>query len=117
MLPQLRTGSDNPDRPNYTATTSTATGTTHSPPTTPRHAQKNPPNYCAIPNLRDYNYRKAVNKVPMRKVSPASAAEAILRGVTRNDEFIVFPILNKVIVSFYRALPSVATPIMTRSGM
>jgi len=53
----------------------------------------------------------------MRKVSPASAAEAILRGVTRNDEFIVFPILNKVIVSFYRALPSVATPIMTRSGM
>lgn len=68
-------------------------------------------------NLRGYNYRAAVDRVPMRKVSPASAAEAILRGARRNDGLIVFPALNKAVVRLYRALPALMTPIVTRSGM
>ena len=37
--------------PNYTATSSTATGTT---PCTPRHARTHPPNYCALPRTREW---------------------------------------------------------------
>ncbi|GFG97346.1 SDR family NAD(P)-dependent oxidoreductase [Mycobacterium timonense] len=68
-------------------------------------------------NLDGYNYQAAVDKVPMHKVSPTQAADAILRGVAKNRSFIVFPLVNQVIVALQRAFPTVMHPLMARSGM
>jgi NAD(P)-dependent dehydrogenase (short-subunit alcohol dehydrogenase family) len=68
-------------------------------------------------NLADYNYRTAIERVPMALTSPAAAAEAILRGVIRNDAHIAFPLLNRVIIRLYRAMPGLMAPIVARGGM
>lgn len=73
--------------------------------------------FSAATNLATYNYSAAVERVPMKKVTPQQAADAILRGVARNDEFIVFPLLNRLVTRLYRAMPTIMGPIVTRGGM
>lgn len=73
--------------------------------------------FSAATNLASYNYGAAVERVPMKKVTPRRAAEAMLRGVVRNDEFIVFPLLNRLVITLYRAMPALMGPIVTRAGM
>lgn len=68
-------------------------------------------------NLANYNYSAAVERVPMKKISPHQAARSILRGVTRNDEFIVFPALNRLVIRLYRVMPKMIGPIIARAGM
>lgn len=58
-------------------------------------------------NLKGYDYSAAMDKLPFRKVTPDQAAQAILSGVTRNAQFIVFPGYNRVIVALNRLLPGV----------
>ncbi|MGX9673671.1 SDR family NAD(P)-dependent oxidoreductase [Mycobacterium sp. HM-7] len=73
--------------------------------------------FSAATNLAAYDYGAAVERVPMKKVTPQQAADAILRGVARNDEFIVFPLLNRLVTQLYRTLPTLMGPIVTRAGM
>jgi NAD(P)-dependent dehydrogenase (short-subunit alcohol dehydrogenase family) len=73
--------------------------------------------FSAATNLATYDYSAAVERVPMKKVTPQQAADAMLRGVARNDEFIVFPLLNRLITRLYRAMPTIMGPIVTRGGM
>lgn len=73
--------------------------------------------FSSATNLRDYDYRAAVDRVPMRKITPRDAAVAIARGVASNDEFISFPTLNKVVIALYRAAPTLMNPIIVRGGM
>ncbi|WP_155925330.1 SDR family oxidoreductase [Mycolicibacterium sp. CBMA 234] len=73
--------------------------------------------FSAATNLAAYDYGAAVKRVPMKKVAPRQAAEAMLRGVIRNDEFIVFPLLNRLVIKLYRAMPAVMRPVINRAGM
>lgn len=73
--------------------------------------------FSAATNLASYDYGAAVERVPMKKVTPQQAADAMLRGVARNDAFIVFPLLNRLITTLYRTMPTLMDPIVTRAGM
>lgn len=73
--------------------------------------------FSAATNLAKYDYSSAVERVPIKKVTPQQAADAILRGVASNDEFIVFPLLNRLVTTLYRAMPKLMGPIVTRAGM
>ncbi len=73
--------------------------------------------FSAATNLASYDYGAAVDRVPMKKVTPSQAAAAMLRGVARNDEFIVFPLLNRLVTRLYRVMPTIMGPIVTRAGM
>lgn len=56
-------------------------------------------------NLKSHDYSAAMDKVPFRKMSPEQAAQAILAGVERNRQFIVFPGYNRAIVAMNRLMP------------
>ncbi|MGH8461001.1 MAG: SDR family NAD(P)-dependent oxidoreductase [Stenotrophobium sp.] len=56
-------------------------------------------------NLKGHDYNAAMNKVPIRKISPDQAAQAILKGVAKNQQFVVFPGYNRVIVVMNRLMP------------
>jgi len=53
--------------------------------------------FQAATNLKGHDYDAAMRKVPIRKITPAQAANAILKGVERNQQYIVFPGLNRLI--------------------
>lgn len=61
--------------------------------------------FTTATNLKNHNYSTDMDQVPFRKVSPAQAARAILHGVARNQQYIVFPFYNKVIVALNRLFP------------
>ncbi|WP_203448809.1 SDR family oxidoreductase [Mycobacteroides sp. CBMA 326] len=63
-------------------------------------------------NLPGYDYRASVDAVPFAKISPERAAEAILRGVARNQQFITFPAYNRILVRLNRIAPSLMSPII-----
>lgn len=63
-------------------------------------------------NLPGYNYRTAVEAVPFTKVSPTRAAEEILRGVSKNRQFITFPAYNRVIIGLNRVAPRVMSALI-----
>jgi short-subunit dehydrogenase len=48
-------------------------------------------------------------------IDPAEAARAILRGVRRNDMFIVFPLHAQVIWRLHRLHPDSLQPLLVRS--
>ncbi|MBI4663841.1 MAG: SDR family oxidoreductase [Verrucomicrobia bacterium] len=48
-------------------------------------------------------------------LTPAEAAKAILRGVARNQELIVFPFSARAAWRFYRACPLVFAPLLRRT--
>jgi len=64
-----------------------------------------------------WNVRKEdhLEQLPWRwMIEPEQAAKAILRGVARNQEVIVFPFSARVGWWMYRACPSVFAPLMRR---
>ncbi|HQQ64467.1 MAG TPA: SDR family oxidoreductase [Pseudomonadales bacterium] len=58
--------------------------------------------------VNDYDYVSSIKRVPLRKISPEQAANAILRGVAANNGYIVFPPYNKLIIFLYRLAPALA---------
>ena len=62
--------------------------------------------FTSATNLRGYDYDANIKRLPIRKISPEQAANAILRGVIRNQAYIIFPAYNRLIVFLYRLLPS-----------
>ncbi|UGT42254.1 SDR family oxidoreductase [Nocardia yamanashiensis] len=67
-------------------------------------------------NLRGYDYRASIDKLPFAKVRPIDAADAILHGVSKNKQFITFPAYNRIIIGLNRMLPNVMAPIINRGG-
>jgi NAD(P)-dependent dehydrogenase (short-subunit alcohol dehydrogenase family) len=64
-----------------------------------------------------WNVRKEdhLAQLPWRwMIEPGQAAKAILRGVARNQEIIVFPFSARVAWWMYRACPSIFAPLMRR---
>ncbi|MEO8429454.1 MAG: SDR family oxidoreductase [Verrucomicrobiota bacterium] len=64
-----------------------------------------------------WNVRKEdhLAQLPLRwAVEPGQVAKAILRGVARNQEIIVYPFSGRVAWWIYRACPSVLAPVMRR---
>lgn len=61
--------------------------------------------FDAATNLKGHDYAAEIRKVPIGKISPAQAATAMLKGVERNQQLIVFPALNRVIVFLNRLMP------------
>ena len=61
--------------------------------------------FSTATNLKGHDYDAAMKRVPIGKISPLQAAQAILAGVARNRQFIVFPAYNRVIVGLTRLMP------------
>lgn len=62
--------------------------------------------FSAATNLKGHDYQTEVDRLPIRKISPAQAARAMLKGVQRNQPFIVFPGYNRLLVRAYRLAPA-----------
>lgn len=56
-------------------------------------------------NLKGHDYQAAIDKVPIGKISPDQAAQAMLRGVRSNQPYIIFPGYNRLLVKAYRMAP------------
>ncbi len=65
-------------------------------------------------NLKGHDYAAQIERVPIRKISPEQAAQAMLRGVRKNQALIVFPTYNRWIVRAYRACPSLIGRLINR---
>lgn len=63
--------------------------------------------FDAATNVGGYDYRRAVDRLPMRKLTPEDAALRILKGVERDREFIVFPLPNRIVTTLYRLMPTI----------
>jgi NAD(P)-dependent dehydrogenase (short-subunit alcohol dehydrogenase family) len=61
--------------------------------------------FSSATTVNNYDYLGTIQRVPFRKISPDQAAQEILRGVMKNQGFIVFPAYNKLLVMLYRLLP------------
>ncbi len=70
--------------------------------------------FASATNLADHDYAAAMRRVPIRKISPQQAAQAILRGVARNQQFIVFPGYNRLICTLNRWLPGGMARLLNR---
>ncbi len=57
-------------------------------------------------NLEGYDYRAAIDRVPIRKITPEAAARATLAGIVRDDPYIVYPLYNRARVGLYRLFPA-----------
>jgi NAD(P)-dependent dehydrogenase (short-subunit alcohol dehydrogenase family) len=68
--------------------------------------------FDAAANAGDYDYARAVERVPFAKITPARAAEHILDGVAKNKQQIVFPFYNKVLCSLTRVMPTVMSRVI-----
>ena len=62
--------------------------------------------FATATNLKGHDYEAAIRKVPIGKISPTQAARHILDGTARNQPYIVFPAINRVIVGLYRLMPA-----------
>jgi NADP-dependent 3-hydroxy acid dehydrogenase YdfG len=56
-------------------------------------------------NLDGYDYDAAIDRVPIRKISPEAAARATLEGIVRDEPYIIYPLYNRAIVGLYRLFP------------
>lgn len=61
--------------------------------------------FSSATNVGGHDYDAAIRKVPIGKISPQQAARAILAGVARNRQYIVFPAYNRLIVGLSRMFP------------
>lgn len=68
--------------------------------------------FSSAANAGGYDYASAIERVPFRKVSPQRAAEHILRGVERNQQFITFPAYNQALVALNRLMPGVMSRVV-----
>lgn len=65
-------------------------------------------------NVAGYDYRKTVDRMPLRKMTPERAAEHILAGVHRNRTYITFPLYNRAIIAAHRMLPATVGRLIAR---
>ena len=65
-------------------------------------------------NTGDYDYKKEMEGGGIPQITGAEAAIAILKGIARNQQDIVFPFLNRVIVKLYQLFPGLMTGIVTK---
>jgi short-subunit dehydrogenase len=66
-------------------------------------------------NTGDYDYKNEMESSGIPQISSADAATAILRGIERNQQDIVFPFLNRLIVRLYQMFPGLMTRVVTQS--
>jgi NAD(P)-dependent dehydrogenase (short-subunit alcohol dehydrogenase family) len=59
--------------------------------------------------------QRVLEWIPFKMIDPAEAGRAILRGVRRNDMFIVFPLHAQVIWRLHRLNPDSLQPLLVRS--
>lgn len=64
-------------------------------------------------NTGDYDYKKEMESTPVPQITAQKAALQILEGVSRNQEDIVFPLVNRLIVKLYRMFPGAMTGVVT----
>lgn len=68
--------------------------------------------FASATNLKHHNYSASIDKVPFSKISPADAAKAILKGVVKNKQYIVFPFYNRVILALHRLMPGLMSKLV-----
>jgi NAD(P)-dependent dehydrogenase (short-subunit alcohol dehydrogenase family) len=56
-----------------------------------------------------FNSRTMIDKVPIKKCPPDKAARLIYWGISNNQNEIIFPLLNRCIITLYRWFPSLMT--------
>jgi NAD(P)-dependent dehydrogenase (short-subunit alcohol dehydrogenase family) len=64
-------------------------------------------------NTGDYDYKEEMESTSLAQITAAEAALAILRGVERDQENIVFPLVNRIIVKLYQMFPGLLTRVVT----
>jgi short-subunit dehydrogenase len=64
-------------------------------------------------NTGDYDYKKEMESTGLAQITARDAAVAILKGVSDNQEDIIFPFTNKMIVKLYRTFPELMTGVVT----
>jgi NADP-dependent 3-hydroxy acid dehydrogenase YdfG len=64
--------------------------------------------------LNGHDYAAAIGKVPIRKIAPEQAAKAMLSGVARNRQYIIFPGYNRLIVGLSRVMPGLVGRLINR---
>lgn len=64
-------------------------------------------------NTGDYDYKKEMENTPVAQITSEQAALEILQGINRNQEDIVFPFVNRMIVKLYRMFPGAMTGVVT----
>lgn len=58
--------------------------------------------------------KHVVDSIPFKMIDPAEAGRAILRGVRRNDAFIVFPLHAQALWRMHRLSPGSLNPLLIR---
>lgn len=83
---------------------------------------------CVIPGLVDTGiFRSAINldghdtaahidRQPIGKITPAQAAQHILKGVERNQRLIIFPAYNRLLIWLYRLAPGLTGRLINRGA-
>lgn len=64
-------------------------------------------------NTGDYDYKAEMESTNIGQITAAEAATYILKGVNNNDQYIVFPFANKLIVKLFQLFPTLLTPVVT----
>lgn len=70
--------------------------------------------FATATNLADHDYDAAIHQVPINKITPQQAAQAILHGVERNRQYIIFPAYNRLIVAMNRWFPALTARLINR---
>ncbi|MFC9473378.1 SDR family NAD(P)-dependent oxidoreductase [Nocardia sp. NPDC056952] len=65
-------------------------------------------------NLPGFNYRAAIDRVPMRPLTPERAAGHILEGVRKNKAHIIFPKSNAAVILAYKLFPEITGRMIAR---
>lgn len=65
-------------------------------------------------NTGDYNYKDEMESGGIPQITGEEAAVAILQGIERNQQDIVFPFLNRLIVRLYQLFPGLMTGVVTK---
>lgn len=64
--------------------------------------------------VKGYDMRKNMEATGFKPLPAADAAEAILRGIERNQRSIVFPALNRLVVRLYQWMPDLVTKLVVK---
>ncbi len=65
-------------------------------------------------NTGDYDYKDEMESGGIPQITSEEAAIAILQGIERNRQDIVFPLLNRLIVRLYQLFPGLMTRVVTK---
>ena len=65
-------------------------------------------------NTGDYDYKEEMESGGIPQITSEEAAIAILQGIERNRQDIVFPLLNRLIIRLYQLFPGLMTGVVTK---